>query len=242
MFAQAERIDPSSSASPVVVLSVLPSPDIPISDKLVSMVLREVGHEPQRNGFTCSRCGSYFFLSSMNGKPCTHTFNGARPCWGIIRPECTRETVQQELVETMLDGNVALAWTSEVEPTLLGFAMCRSEGMQTIPATLKMPMSVLEPIYGQLGRDGPYLVLTHLWVEGMPEERVPAVIRGLLGKVVESEARRYSISTIPVLIPVDAHESELRHAALVQMGFRVLAKDMSRGRSRCILRAKLRVS
>lgn len=231
---------------PIEVFSYPPTPDHTnpfLPDFLIDLLLAERQVEPQHNQLACSSCGHIYHTQGLKGMNCTWCDSGGwTRCGGVITARWTRESVYAHCLNQMRKGEVAVAWQHPAVP--IGFSVCECHGPDTLCEALDMPVD-LGAIYGVLGRDGPYLVITHLWMGDVAPSQALSLIKRFIDGAVEPQMRRLGLSEAPIIVPVDSNEFELRHSRLREWLagkglYRPFARDRREGRRRMLLGFKLR--
>lgn len=210
------------------------TPQIP--DDLLALFLQEVSREPHFNPLVCSQCGDRYSTSSLQGKPCTAR-RGSRSCDGVIDWRWTQATARNALVEHLHRGGVALARTKDATSTPVGFCICEPHTPDTVIVAIGTSMRTLSPIYERLGRDGLYLVLTHLAIHTQSRELVQ-IFRELVMKPIEFVMRQMGLNKAGVLVPVDSRPQELRHKLLRDLlgrTYKVISSDTMGGRHHAVV-------
>ncbi|MBI4256548.1 hypothetical protein HY626_00650 [Candidatus Uhrbacteria bacterium] len=117
----------------------------------------------------------------------------------------------------MAQGGVAVAWELAQPSVPVGLMVCELHHFGSVFGTIDFPMGVLGDIYGELGREEPFLVITHAWLDRIVPSQEALVMRKLLDEVAEAVMRVQCLTTAIMLIPVSSRDTELRHEALSRM-------------------------
>jgi len=213
---------------------------------LVEMFKAELGTEPHQNPLICPDCRYVYGISSMEGKTCTQR-RMAKPCQGTVRRQWADEEIVGALDERFRLGGISVSWELSDPPVPAGFAVCEVHTPSTVLSAIGFTPGVFGTIYPWAGREGPYLVLSHLWLGGnvaLVQER-PLFLE-LIRKAVEPVMRRSGLEQAPILVPVALSEAERRHHLLKQWMSesdyrRSFCRDSTPGRSRALLGFKMQI-
>ncbi|NQV90443.1 hypothetical protein HQ487_03500 [Candidatus Uhrbacteria bacterium] len=227
---------------PIQIFSSPPPPkpiNWTISDSMIHGFLQEVGSAPHRNDSVCASC-AHVYLSPPRDAKCVQRV-GLRICGGTVVLQWDEESAREELCRYLNAGGIALAQSLTSPAQCAGFATCVVCDSSTVLGVTNMPMTLLGQIYSRVGREGPYLVINHLWIGEVGISREQSLLQGLIWKVVETVLRRESLSQACVLVLVDAAETERRHRLLRAqfMSSKAYAPIVDRGSSRALLSLKL---
>lgn len=153
------------------------------------------------------------------------------------------EQVQAELRRLMAHGGVAIAWELG-EPTIpVALAVCEAHRSDSVIHEIDFPMDVLGSIYGRLGREEPFLVITHLSLLGVTDAQRAVVAKKLVEDAAESTMGLCGLTQATILIPISsqAHSPE-RLALDTMLGGKqiLLARDTRNDRKRELWGLKFR--
>ncbi|MBI4591925.1 hypothetical protein HY733_00560 [Candidatus Uhrbacteria bacterium] len=229
MSAHSSAVD---SPRPIQVHSYPPTPagaKPQLPDTLIQMFLHELSTEPHHNPFSCDKCGREYTLAVRSeGTTCTARPEGGFVCQGKITRRWTKQKAQMELLRLMALGCVAIAWELTESSVPVGFIACESYSTKVVMDRIDFPPRTLEVVYGQLGREEPFLVITHLWVASVFHEQIDLLVQNLIKDAVEGVMRQCSLSRATVLVPISTREEEVRRRAFqVMLGtqFKPLVRD-----------------
>lgn len=169
---------------------------------LVAMFLRKLSIEPHQNDLYCDSCGYVYKFVGREGCSCTHLQKGGYICNGHITRHWTQGKAQVELLRLMAQGCVAVAWELAEPSVPIGLCVCESYLSDTVIKAIDFPMSVLGEIYGRLGRQEPFLVFTHLSLEGVDPLQLTPVIEKFIYGLAESMMKRLGLFQATIIIPV----------------------------------------
>lgn len=230
----------AESLRPIQVFSYPPTPTRALPQlpaALIGMFLRELSNEPHHNDFFCDQCGRPYSIAAQEGKSCTRPQEGGVICHGTVIRRWTKEKAQVELQRLMTQGGVAIARELGEPFVPVGLAVCEAHRSGSVVKAIDFPMSVLSDVYGKLGREEPFLVLSHLWIEHVAQSQKVELIRQLVTYVVESVSRTNGLSVANVLVPMSSRDSELRYAVLGTMltgKKQILLRDQRSNRHRAL--------
>lgn len=183
----------------------------------------------------------------MEGRACTQRLVG-KSCQGTVRRQWTEEMVRGALDEQLRVGGISVSWELSEPEVPAGFAVCEVHTPSTILSTFGFPPGVLGTIYPWAGREGPYLVISHLWLGDnvSPVQERPLLV-GLVKKAVEPVMRRAGLEQASILVPVALNQAERRHRLLKQWMSesdyrRSFGRDSTPGRARALLGFKMQIS
>lgn len=236
----------ADSPRPIQVFAYKPTPEQAkprLPDALVEMFLRELSEEPHRNDFYCDSCGRPYTIAAQEGKSCTRPPEGGYVCFGKITRRWTKEKAQVELRRLMAQGGVAIAWELTQPSVPVGLMVCEAHRARPALTAIDFPMVALESVYAKLGREEPFLVITHAWLGRVAQPQVDPLMRKLLNEVAESVMRAQGLADAIVLVPVSSRETESRRQTFARMfgvKDRMLARDHRHDRHRELWGFKIR--
>ena len=157
---------------------------------LVEMFRAELGTEPHQNPLVCSQCQYVYGTSFMEGRTCTQRLV-AKHCQGTVRRQWTNEEIVGVLSDRFRMGGIGVSWELTEPEVPVGFAVCEVHTPSTILSTFGFTPGVLGTIYPWAGREGPYLVLSHLWLgDNVSPVQERLLLVGLVKKAIEPVMRR----------------------------------------------------
>jgi hypothetical protein len=213
-----------------------------VPELLVDLFGQERAAEPHVNPLLCTRCGHSYSTPSMEDQSCSQVHS--RPCDGVIRREWDRARIQDALDEHLREGHMAVAWQLSEPAVPVAFAVCEVHRPDTLLNSIDFPMDVLQCIFPWAGREGPYFVISHLWLGGVSSSQQEMLLKDLIKKTVEGALKREELTQASILVPVDSRYTEPRHQLLKQWlvpvcQYRELAVDERHGRHHSLLGFKL---
>lgn len=190
-----------------------------LPNTVTEMFLRELTEEPHHNDFYCNKCRKEYPLvgAYAEGTTCTQRPKGVHVCTGKITRRWTKEKTQVELQRLMVQGGVTIAWELGEPSVPIGLAVCEAHRSESVIAAIDFPMSVLSEVYGKLGRQEPFLILSHLWIDRVAQIQETELMRQLVWQTVEPVMRANTLTIANVLVPMSSHDSELRRTTLRTM-------------------------
>lgn len=222
----------------------LPGTNPRFPDALIEMFLRVLTDEPHKNNFYCDTCGRSYTIAAQVGKSCTRPQESGVICYGKVTRRWTMEKVEIELCRLMAQGGVAIAWELGESSIPVAIAVCEAHHSDTVIAAVDFPMNVLGNIYGRLGHTEPFLVFTHVSLEGITDVQRPPVVEKLVKDAAESTMSRLGLSQAGILIPVSrqVHFKERQALDTMLQGKQILiANDLHSERQRELWGFKLRI-
>lgn len=219
----------TDSLRPIRVFRLSPTPagvTPRIPEVLTGLLLRELSREPHENPLQCTHCQKVFKNTQFKGQPCSQR-EGGLACQGVIQLRWDHESATQLLIERMHEGGVAIARTLNEDFSPVGLAVCEVHTPDTVIGATGMSMNALSGIYGILGHEGPYLVVTHLAIEYDGRDLQQFVIE-LVMKSIESAVKIHKLSARRALVLLDDRSNELRHRSVrtvLGKDYRIVASD-----------------
>lgn len=204
----------SAKAQDLRPIKVISYPALPpnvrpqLPESLVQMFLRELSEPPHGNPLQCDACSAPYQLPSLEGKPCTRLTGIRLTCPGTVVRRWTPVNARQELLRLMADGHVAIAWELGEPSVPVGLLVCEIHAAQTVMPAVGFPPLVLRDVYSHLGREEPYFVFSHLWLEQVSQAQGALTTRLLVQEAIKPKAHACGLVLARVLVSVSTRRNQ----------------------------------